>query len=109
MHGFTISLKKKKIFLLLVFILFAAKVFAGEMVRPRTVKVLSTRYFDFLFPEENTATATLLAGQADDLYLKAKQIFNSSWDFRTIVVISPDSDTLYVKYTSTPYNRIVIL
>ncbi len=108
MHGFTISLKKKKIFLLLVLILFAAKVFAGEMVRPRTVKVLSTRYFDFLFPEENTATATLLAGQADDLYLKAKQIFNSSWDFRTIVVISPDSDTLYVKYTSTPYNRIVI-
>ena len=64
------------------------------MLKPRTVKVLSTGYFDFLFPEENTDTAMLLASQADELYLKAKQTFNCGGDFRTIVVISPDSDSL---------------
>ncbi|MBR6341854.1 MAG: hypothetical protein IKR64_08120, partial [Treponema sp.] len=78
------------------------------MLKPRTVKVLSTGYFDFLFPEENTDTAMLLASQADELYLKAKQTFNCGGDFRTIVVISPDSDSLYVKYTASPYNRIVV-
>ena len=78
------------------------------MLKPRTVKVLSTGYFDFLFPEENTDTAMLLASQADELYLMAKQTFNCGGDFRTIVVISPDSDSLYVKYTASPYNRIVV-
>ena len=105
MHGFAI--KKKTVFLLL-FLFCIKNLFCGEMVKPRTVNVLSTQYFDFLFPQENTETAKLLARQADSLYLKAKQTFNCNYDFRTIVVISPDSDTLSVKYTSTPYNRIVI-
>ncbi len=105
MQGFTI---KKKTVLLFLFLSFAVKFFCGEMVKPRTVRVLSTQYFDFLFPEDNSQTALLLAGQADQLYLKAKQTFNCSSDFRTIVVISPDSDTLSVKYTASPYNRIVI-
>ena len=78
------------------------------MVKPRTVNVLSTQYFDILFPQENIETAKLLAAQADSFYLDAKQTFGCNSDFRTIVVISPDSDTLYVKYTSSPYNRIVI-
>lgn len=101
---------------LLTFVLFlfsagglnSAKLFCGEMQRPRTVNVLSTQYFDILFPQENQQTAMLLALQADSLYLNAKETFNCKSDFRTIVVISPDSDTLSVKYTPSPYNRIVI-
>ena len=107
MHGYAI--KKKTVCALIVLFLFSAKfLFAGEMARPRTVNVLSTQYFDFLFPNENSQTAMLLASQADELYLKAKQNFGCTADFRTIVVISPDSDTLYVKYTASPYNRIVV-
>ncbi len=86
----------------------ANKIHAGEMIRPRTVNVISTQYFDILFPEENAGTAQLLAHNADSLYLKAKDTFNCRYDFRTIVVISPDSSTLSVKYTASPYNRIVI-
>ena len=101
---------------LLTFVLFllsggghnSAKLFCGEMQRPRTVNVLSTQYFDILFPQENQQTAMLLAKEADALYLNAKATFNCNCDFRTIVVISPDSDTLSVKYTASPYNRIVI-
>ena len=98
----------KRISIILLFLLFCTKIFCGEMIKPRTVKVLSTKYFDFLFPQENLETATLLAAQADQLYLEAKQTFNCNSDIRIIVVISPDSDTLSVKYTASPYNRIVI-
>ena len=101
--------KKKTVCRLIFLLLFCGKsLFCGEMVRPRTVNVLSTQYFDFLFPQENEATAKLLAAQADNLYLMAKETFSCNGDFRTIVVISPDSDSLYVKYTASPYNRIVI-
>ena len=84
------------------------KAFCGEMAIPRTVHVISTKYFDFLYSAENEQTAILLAEQADEIFLNAKSTFNCNSDFRTIVVISPDSDTLSVKYTSSPYNRIVI-
>ncbi|MBO4532847.1 MAG: hypothetical protein J5726_04030 [Treponema sp.] len=88
--------------------LFLAPVFSGEMSIPRTVKVISTQYFDILFCSQNEKTAVLLSQQADELYLKAKRTFDCNHDFRTIVVISPDSDTLSVQYTASPYNRIVI-
>ena len=98
----------KNRFLFLTIVLFCAKLFCGEMAVPRTVYVVSTQYFDFMFPLEKEPTVKLLAQQADELYLKAKQTYNCNSDFRTIVVISPDSDTLSVKYTPSPYNRIVI-
>ena len=97
-----------KIIVLLWLAIFSCSIFAGEMARPRTVHVISTEYFDILFPAESSATAMLLAQNADQLYLNAKQTFNCNYDFRTIVVISPDSESLSVKYTASPYNRIVI-
>ena len=108
------AVKNKSAFL--IFALFLAgvlglntsKLFCGEMAKPRTVNVISTQYFDFLFPSDNLETARLLAEQADTLYLNAKETFNCNSEFRIIVVISPDSDTLSVKYTASPYNRIVI-
>ena len=92
----------------LMLLLVQEKLYAGEMAKPRTVNVISTVYFDILFPDENKETALLLSETADEMYLNAKETFNCHYDFRTIVVISPDSSTLSVKYTSSPYNRIVI-
>ena len=100
------AVKNKIAFLAIV--LLCARLFCGEMAIPRTVYVASTQYFDFLFPLENEQTVKLLAEQADSIYLNARQTFNCNADFRTIVVVSPDSDTLSVKYTASPYNRIVI-
>ena len=108
MHGRKIALVTFVLFLLSAGGLNSARLFCGEMQYPRTVNVLSTQYFDILFPAENQETAMLLALQADTLYLNAKETFSCKSDFRTIVVISPDSDTLSVKYTPSPYNRIVI-
>ncbi len=117
MHNLAVKnrfVKSKTAFLTFLLFLFGGlghkctKLFCGEMVIPRTVYVVSTQYFDFLFPQENEGTVKLLAAQADDIYLKAKETFNCNSNFRTIVVLSPDSDTLSVKYTASPYNRIVI-
>jgi len=108
MHRRKIALLTFVLFLFTAGGLNTAKLFCGEMQYPRTVNVLSTQYFDILFPAENQQTAMMLALQADTLYLNAKETFNCKSDFRTIVVISPDSDTLSVKYTPSPYNRIVI-
>ena len=106
------SFQNNKAFLKVLFLLclavFPRNLFAGEMARPRTVNVISTQYFDILFPAESSETAILLSENADILYLNAKQTFNCHYDFRTIVVISPDSESLSVKYTASPYNRIVV-
>ena len=106
---------KNKI-VLLTFVLFflgglgvnCTKLFCGEMAIPRPVYVISTQYFDFLFPTENKQTAITLSKKADEIFLSAKETFNCNYDFRIIVVISPDSDTLSMTYTPSPYNRIVI-
>ena len=100
------AVKNKLAFLAIVLI--CTRLFCGEMAIPRTVYVVSTQYFDFLFPLENEQTVKLLAEQADSIYLNAKETFNCNSDFRIIVVVSPDSDTLSVKYTASPYNRIVV-
>ena len=78
------------------------------MSRPRKVYVVQTKYFDILFPQESKVTADFLVNHADDLFEKAKQSCGLKNDFRMPVVISPDSDTLSVTYTPSPYNRVVI-
>ena len=98
---------KKALNCLLLFFL-CTWLYCGQMVKPRTVNVISTQYFDFLFPEESKQTAVELSTLADSIYTKAKEVFCCNYDFRTTVVISPDSDTLSVKYTASPYNRIVV-
>ena len=72
------------------------------MAVPRKVSVIKTQYFEILFSEESSRTAAIVAENADKLYLKAKAVYQNPHDIRTIVVISPDSDTLSVSYTSSP-------
>ncbi|MCQ2592293.1 MAG: hypothetical protein MJ188_05870 [Treponema sp.] len=98
----------KKLFAELTFLFLGIKLFAGVMEVPRKVFVLSTTYFDFLFSAESAQTALLLGEEADDFYLEAKEAFGNSYDFKTLVVISPDSERLLVHYSPSPYNRILV-
>ena len=98
----------KKASWVLTFLLFHFALFAGIMEVPRKVSIISTDYFDILFSEESARTAKIVADNADSLYLEAKSAYQNPHDIRIIVVISPDSDTLSVSYTASPYNRIVI-
>lgn len=81
---------------------------AGIMSRPRVVNVISTEFFDILFPKESTETAEILAESADGIFRESMTYMRSVSPFRMPVVISPDSDTFSVTYSPVPYNRIVI-
>ncbi len=81
----------------------------GVLSHPRKVYVITTQHFDILFPKECARTAKLFADNADSLYESAKIQIGSKYDFRIPIVISPDSDTLSIRYTASPYNRFVIM
>lgn len=81
---------------------------AGIMERPRKVFITATEHFDILFSNPSSNTAKLIAENAEDYYQKAAESFNYKFPLKLLVIISPDSDKLSVKYTVLPYNRIVI-
>ena len=94
---------------LLLFFLCVQPLFAKNVLsRPRKMFLIKTEHFDIIFSKESEETALLLAENADSLYVKAAENLNSQLNLHMPVIISPDSDTLSVDYTSTPYNRIII-
>ena len=78
------------------------------MRKPRQVKVLSTEHFDILFSKESTFSAKIIAENAENIFNKVISSLETKQKIRTIVVISPDSDELFVEYSPYPYNRIVV-
>lgn len=83
-------------------------VFASVMSAPRKVYVVKTKYFDILYSDLSKPTADLLLKEADALYEQAMDYFGVKETFRMPVIISPDSDTLSISYSPSPYNRIVL-
>lgn len=84
--------------------------FAGILSSPRKAKVITTQYFEIIFPDESVVTAKHIADNADFLFEKAVEVCGSEniKPFRMSVVISPDSDVFSVEYSPLPYNRIVV-
>ena len=103
--------KRTIAFFILQFFLFcfyAPSLFAGEMIKPRIIYQLKTKYFNILYSKESTETAKLLAQKADALYENAAELLSADKIYETPIVITPDSDLLSVTYTAYPYNRIVV-
>ncbi|EID86189.1 hypothetical protein MSI_01450 [Treponema sp. JC4] len=103
--------KRTIAFFILQFFLFcfyAPSLFAGEMIKPRIIYQLKTKYFNILYSKESTETAKLLAQKADALYENAAELLSADKNYETPIVITPDSDLLSVTYTAYPYNRIVV-
>lgn len=78
------------------------------MSAPRKVHVIKTKYFDILYSDLSKPTADLLMNEADGLYERAMEYFGTTETFRMPIIISPDSDSLSVSYSPSPYNRIVL-
>lgn len=76
--------------------------------RPRKLYTIQTQHFDFIFPRGAEQTVYVLAENGDAIFEKAKKTFPANLKRRIPVVISLDSDNFSVKYTASPYNRIVI-
>ena len=102
-------MKRKRLFVFLILsLVFQESVFSNIFNRPRTIKVLSTKYFDFLFPKGSEKTAAYLSKDADRFFEEASNSVSLQKPFRLPVAITFDSDSLSVEYTSEPYNRITI-
>ena len=101
------SAKKSLLFLFVLFL--SSMLYAGGvLLSPRKAYVIKTNYFNIIFPKESAETAKKIAEVADSLYNQAKSEIGLKKDYLIPVLISPDSSVLEVKYTSRPYNRIVI-
>lgn len=97
--------------LIFVFTLFisASQLYAGIMEKPRQVYSLSTAHFNILFSNPSADTAKLVAENIEFMYEKACITFSYNYTTKPIlVIISPDSDTLSITYTNSPFDRIVI-
>lgn len=99
---------KKLLFFLASLVFFIDFSSANIFNRPRKVKVLSTEYFDFIFPDEGEKIAFYLAENADSFFENAAKKINLQKTFRIPVAITLDSDFLEVEYTPIPYNRITV-
>lgn len=101
--------KKFLLFVILLTLVFSAGYTQTSLYKsPKKLYVITTKYFDIIFPQESTESANLLAQKADDMYLEICEKLDSSPYFRIPVVITPEIDTLNAYYTSFPYNRIVL-
>ena len=101
--------KKFLIFVILLTLVFSAGYTQSSLYKsPKKLYVITTKYFDIIFPQESTDSANLVAQKADDMYLEICEKLDSSPYFRMPVVITPEKDTLNAYYTSFPYNRIVL-
>ena len=101
--------KKFLLFVILLTLVFSAGYTQSSLYKsPKKLYVITTKYFDIIFPQESTESANLLAQKADEIYLEICEKLDSSPYFRMPVVITPEKDTLNAYYTSFPYNRIVL-
>ena len=101
--------KKFLLFVILLTLVFSVGYTQTSLYKsPKKLYVITTKYFDIIFPQESTESANLLAQKADNMYLEICEKLDSSPYFRIPVVITPEKDTLNAYYTSFPYNRIVL-
>lgn len=82
--------------------------FSGVISVASDLQVVSTKYFDIIFPSESAFSAKILVEEADSLYLKACKELGSTPYFRVPVVITPSYDNLNAYFSIVPYNRIVL-
>lgn len=81
---------------------------AGVLAYPRKINLLKTQHFDILYPDESTSVALYIADNAENFYAQAQYTLETENNIRMPVVISPDSDQLYISYSSYPYNRLLV-
>ena len=99
---------------LLLCILIQPAFSANVLARPRKMFALKSEHFEIIFPESCEDTAKLLYSSADGLFAQAERQLADELELSIDsslfmpVIISPDSDELEVKYTASPYNRIII-
>ena len=98
---------KRKLFFLFILILICSTVFANAFFNSE-LKVLSTKYFDIIYPEESKEAAKLLYENADNYYEILSQKYKLEQVYRFPVTLIPNYDSFNAYFSTYGYNRIVM-
>lgn len=101
---------KKKLSLLFILMCVGLSVFAygGLMASESKIYIVSTKWFDIIYPEECGESALRLYEQADAIYEEMAEKYGKPIVNRLPVVITRETEVFNAYYASVPYNRIVL-
>lgn len=80
----------------------------GAMWGEKDVRVVSTKWFDIIYPERSAEAAAVLAGRADKIYEEVCADFRVEPRERFPVTLAPSRETFNAFYTQFLYNHIVV-
>ena len=101
-------MKKFLLELCLFFALSSAFCVGGEVFHQKTLSVLKTKYFDFIFSSETFDDVKKIASVADSYYLEITQKFGSEPYQRFPVSVTRSVESLNGFFSPFPYNMIVL-
>ncbi|MBQ9239559.1 MAG: hypothetical protein IJ191_09665 [Treponema sp.] len=101
---------KKVFFLLCLFVLplTAIRALDGDLSGTHGLRIITTKWFDIIFPPDSHTSARLLAANADRIYEELYAVFGMEPFDRLPVTITPAVEQINAYFTSAPYNRIVM-
>jgi len=101
-------MKKKALLIVLVLLVLLSSVYSATFSKNIELRKVSTKYFDIVYPEISSKTASLLCSNADAYYDEIALNLNVKKKFRMTVTITPDKNLLNAHFSPYPYNHIVL-
>jgi len=101
-------MRKKILLIALVLLVFLSSVYSATFSKNIELRKVSTKYFDIVYSQVSSQTASLLCSNADAYYDEIALNLNAKKKFRMTVTITPDKNILNAHFSSYPYNHIVL-
>lgn len=100
---------KRKLLVILFFLnLFNLFSYDGIMTGEKNLKVLQTKWFDIIFPQNSETSALILYENADSIYEELAESYGFDLQFRMPVVLTSKVEQMNAYWTAVPYNHIAI-
>ncbi|MCQ2591415.1 MAG: hypothetical protein MJ188_01410 [Treponema sp.] len=101
---------KRNIFLFAILFSLCVELFSysGALSGEKNLQVVSTSWFDIIYPEGAERSAQILYEKADGVYQEIADLYGRPIPCRIPVVITPAVEEFNAYWTDYPYNHIVI-
>ncbi|MCR4790024.1 MAG: hypothetical protein K5839_02980 [Treponemataceae bacterium] len=102
-------MKKNFIFIpLILFLITRLFAYDGMMWGEKELFVISTQYFDIIYPEKSKTSAAIIYEKVDSMYEEIAALYDDIPRFKMPIVICPNVQVLNAYWTSYPYNHVVL-
>jgi len=101
-------MRKKALFVALVLLILLSSVYCANFSKNLELRKVSTKYFDIVYPEISSQSASLLCANADSYFDEIASKLNVEDRFRMTVTLTPDKNLLNAHFSAYPYNHIVL-